>query len=129
MNNLLISWTHISYDLNWVEKHLVYLLPLCHLLQILLYWRLSTEDNFVPTRKNLIMSEDIFSCHNRVGRCYWHLVVETKCSAKYPTMYRTAAHNKELPSSNVNYAKGEKPCSSWSFFSLSFFLSLVCLSF
>ena len=65
----------------------------------------------MPFRGHLVVSWDIFSCHDwRVGwglilassgyspRCYWH-----------PTRHRTAPKTKNYPAPNVNSAEVEKP--------------------
>jgi len=42
------------------------------------------------------MSGDILGCHKWGGEwCYWHLLLEDREAAKYPTKLRLAPHNKE----------------------------------
>ena len=41
----------------------------------------------LPTRGHLIMSGDMFVCHN--SECYGHLLEEVKEASKYPAMHGT----------------------------------------
>lgn len=54
--------------------------------------------HLLPHPRNLVVSGDVFDCHNGVG---W---IEARDAAKYPTMLWEAPHNKELSSPKIAVA-------------------------
>ena len=84
-------------------------------LTYILKQQLSTKCGLLP-RGHLTTSGDVLvaTTRKRGLACYWHLQVEARDAAKYPTMHRAVPTNKPKISNylaqNVNHTKGEKMC-------------------